>query len=240
MIPVGSFSLDTGTDLIIRETFSDEGQCVGKVCLGLITFLIMVSGNVLAHPPKRGERGKGCFWRHRWDEEAFGYLGLMFPVDPNEFGKGEVSLRALVFFFSVSEPRASAEAIVGIGSRIATKFSKKESFLLQTEGIPKVYPDLEVMGRGFDNHASGFEGTIGPFMMGAKQRIGQVIGQQIGFRVLGLNEDMSSLGVLCLEVWDESGFGLNDPAAFFKVEDRQVPVGLKIPVEFLKDLDHDC
>ena len=163
----------------------------------------------------------------------------MFPVDPNEFGKGEVSLRALVFFFSVSEPGASAEAIVGIGSRITAKFSKKESFLLQTEGTPEVYPDLEVMGRGFDNHASGFEGTIGPFMMGPKQRARQVIGQQIGFRVLGLNEDMSSLGVLCLEVRDESGFGLNDPAAFFKVEDRHEPVGLKIPVECLKDFDHD-
>jgi hypothetical protein len=94
--------------------------------MGFIALLITVSGNVLAHPPKKGERGKGCSWRHLCDEEAFGYLGLMFPVDPNEFGKGEVSLRALVFFFSVSEPMASAEAIVGIGSRITAKFSKKK------------------------------------------------------------------------------------------------------------------
>jgi len=122
----------------------------------------------------------------------------MSPIDPDEFSQGEVSLRASVFFLPISKSRASTEAIIGVGTWIAAKFSKKEAFLVQTKRMGKVDPDMEVMRGGFHDHASGFKGAILLFMMGAKQGVREVIGEQIVLRLLGLHEDMPPLGVLSL------------------------------------------
>ena len=122
----------------------------------------------------------------------------MRPIDPDEFSQGEVSLQASVFFLSISKSRASTEAVIGVCTWIAVKFSKKEAFLIHAKRMGEVNPDLEVMRGGFHDHASGFKGAIGLFVMEAKQGVREVIGEQIVLRVLGLHEDMPPLGVLSL------------------------------------------
>ena len=114
-----------------------------------------------------------------WCVEPFGDQGGVIPVDPDEFGKREEALGVLVFFFSVSKARASAEAVVGIGPGIAFEFTKQKAFLVQIKGVFGMDPDLEVMGRGFDDHASGFERAVRKFVMGVKQQVGDIIGQEI-------------------------------------------------------------
>lgn len=104
----------------------------------------------------------------------------MFPVDPYEFGKGEESLLGLIFFLSVSKTRASSEAVVGVGPRVAFEFLKKESFLIESDGVLTMDPDLEVMGRCFNDHTSRFKGAIGMFVMSAKKAVRQIICQKIG------------------------------------------------------------
>ena len=87
----------------------------------------------------------------------------MRPIDPDEFIQGEVSLRASVFFLSVSKSRASTEAVIGVGTWIAVKFSKNEAFLVQAKRMADVDPDLEVMRGGFHDHAPGFKADL-PFL----------------------------------------------------------------------------
>ena len=114
-----------------------------------------------------------------WSVEGIRDQGLMIPVDPDEFGKGEEALEAFVFFFSVSKARASSEAVVGIGPWIAFEFLKKKSFLIERDWMFAMDPDLEVTRGCFYYHASGFEGTIGEFVMGQKQGARQIISHEV-------------------------------------------------------------
>ena len=90
-----------------------------------------------------GKRGWRCVFG---GEEPLWYSSLLFPVDPDELGKGEEPLGALIFFFSVTKTRTSSEAVVWIGAGIAFEFLKKESFLIEGKGLIGMDPDLEVMG----------------------------------------------------------------------------------------------
>lgn len=164
--------------------------------------------------------------------------GFVQPVDPDELGQGEEALLGLVFFFSVSKARASAEAVVGIGAGVTVEFFEEKAFLLDRKGLVAMDPDLKVVRRCFDDHASWFEGAIGKEMMCPKHGIRDVIGQEIAGRVVGLDEDMPAIGVFRFEVRDAGWIGLNDPAAFVEVENSQFPVGEKITVEFFKDGYH--
>ena len=55
----------------------------------------------------------------------------MIPVDPDEFGKGEEALGALVFFFSVSKARASSEPLIWVSPWITFEFLEKQAFLIE-------------------------------------------------------------------------------------------------------------
>jgi hypothetical protein len=63
----------------------------------------------------------------------------------------------LVFFFSVSKARASSEAVVGVGPRITFEFMKKESFLIESDRVLAMDPNLEVKRRGFNDQSPWFK-----------------------------------------------------------------------------------
>ena len=56
----------------------------------------------------------------------------------------------------------------------------------------------------------------------------------------GLYEDMPSFGVFCFEIGDDGRCWFEGPETFFQIENGQIPVGLKIAIQFFKDGDHDC
>lgn len=150
--------------------------------------------------------------------------GFVLPVDPDELGQWEESLPGLVYFLPVSKAGASAEAVVGIGAGVTVEFFEEKAFLLDREGLMAMNPDLEVVRGSFDDHASRFECAVREHMMCPKQMIGDVIGQEVARRVVGLDEDMSAVGVFSLEVGDGIWIGLNDPASLVEIENSQFPV----------------
>ena len=53
-----------------------------------------------------------------------------------------------------------------------------------------------------------------------------------------LNQDMSSIGVFGLEIGDIRRIGVYDPASGGLVEDRQMPIAVKIAIQFFKYPPH--
>ena len=96
-------------------------------------------------------------------------------------------------------------------------------------------PDLEVMVRGFNHHASGLPGVIRELVVTFYGYPIEIVHQKIMGLVEGLHEDMPAFGVMCLEVWNFITTGIESPESFFEIEHGQLPVAIEKAVQFVKD-----
>ena len=99
-------------------------------------------------------------------------------------------------------------------------------------------PDLEVMGRGFNHHATWLPGIIGELVVTFYGYPIEVVHQKIMGLVKGLHEDMPAFGIMCLEAGYFVDMGIEPPESFFEIEHGQLPVSIEKVVQFVKDGFH--
>jgi len=139
---------------------------------------------------------------------------------------------------TVSEAWAASKAVVGVCARITLKHFEEKSFLFKGQRLAGTDPDLEVMVRGFNHHATGLPGVIRKLVVTFYGYPIEVIYQKILGLVEGLHEDMPAFGVMRLEVGYFIDTGIEPPESFFEVEHCQLPVSIEKAMQFVKDSFH--
>lgn len=99
-------------------------------------------------------------------------------------------------------------------------------------------PDLEIMGRGFNHHATWLPGVIRKLVVTFHGYPIEVIYQKIMGLVEGLHEDMPAFGVMRLEAGYFIDMGIEPPESFFEIKHGQLPVFVEKAAQFFKDSFH--
>lgn len=138
----------------------------------------------------------------------------------------------------VTETGAPSEAVVGVCGGIAFEDSNKAALLLESEGTSRTYPDLEVSGGGFNDHAAGLPGFVGMLVMSAEDISGYIIKEEEVLRLYWLHEDMATCGILALEIGDVFYIGFYEPSSLERIKNCKTPPEVKEAIEFSEDRFH--